>query len=84
MSATTTMIKTKAAASLMAARRWQWQRAGGGKSAAEAGSAAAQRRRWQWQRGGGGGSLAEAQLRSRQQRFGKRGGSAVVAAAAQR
>ena len=34
---TRTMIK-KATALLMAARRWRWQRAGGGKSAAEAGS----------------------------------------------
>ncbi len=39
MTATTTIMKTKATASLTAARRSQWQRAGGGESAAEAGSA---------------------------------------------
>jgi hypothetical protein len=45
MTATTMAIKTKATMLLMAARRWQWQRAGGDKSAVEAGSAAAQQRR---------------------------------------
>ncbi len=39
MTATTTTMKTKAMASLTAARRWQWQQAGGRKRAAEAGSA---------------------------------------------
>ncbi len=38
MTAMTTTMKTKAMALLMAARRWRWQQAGGGKSAAEAGS----------------------------------------------
>ena len=38
MTATTTIMKTKATASLTAARRRRWQRAGGGESAAEAGS----------------------------------------------
>ncbi len=41
MTATSTTMKMKAMASEV--RHWQWQRAGGGKSAAEAGSAAAQR-----------------------------------------
>jgi hypothetical protein len=39
MTATTTTMKVKATASLTAARCWQRQRAGGGESAAEAGSA---------------------------------------------
>jgi hypothetical protein len=37
-------MKMKAMASSTEAQRWQWQRAGGGKSAAEAGSTAARRR----------------------------------------
>jgi hypothetical protein len=39
MTATTMTMKTKATMSLMAARRWQWHRAGSGKGVAEAGSA---------------------------------------------
>ncbi len=52
MTATTTTMKMKAMASLMAVGHWQGQQAGGGKSAAEAGSAAARRRRWGQQRTG--------------------------------
>jgi hypothetical protein len=39
MTATTMMMKMKATAPLTAAQRWRWQRAGGGESAAEVGSA---------------------------------------------
>ncbi len=39
MTAMTTTMKAKATVPLMAVRHWGWQRAGGGKSAAEAGSA---------------------------------------------
>ncbi len=38
MTAMTTKMKMKATASLMAARHWRWKQAGGGESAAEAGS----------------------------------------------
>jgi hypothetical protein len=67
---------------LTAARRWRWQRAGGGESAAEAGIVAARRRRWRRQRGGeGGGSAAMAAARGR---CGGRAGSEAAAAAARR
>ncbi len=44
MTAMSTTMKMKATALSTEARRWQWQRAGGGESTAEVGSAAA--RRW--------------------------------------
>jgi hypothetical protein len=64
MTATTMTMKTKATVSLRAARCRRWQRASGGESAAEAGSAVARQRRWRRQcYGGDGGSTAMAAAR---------------------
>jgi hypothetical protein len=80
-----------AALEAAAAAAWRWRRQLGGSVTCAAVVAARWRWRRRWQRqlgsggqlGGGGGSLVEARLRQRWQRFGKRSGSAAVAAAAQ-